>query len=185
MAERPLKPWYTFGGRRGDRTVDQQMQGLLYLQQSVRDKTVLDLGCAEGLVTVELAKAGALALHGIEIRPAAVADANSLRGDFPITFEQADLNTWRPKRSYDVSVMLAILHKLRDPLAFLKDVAKNTDELIAIRLPPRADNPVVNDVRSGGKRIDLQPALFGFKLVHWTPGYLNEWVGYYRRERNV
>jgi trans-aconitate methyltransferase len=180
---KPIRPWFKFDGREGDRTLDQQMLGLGLLMRSVKNATVLDVGCAEGLITIEMAKVGATALHGIEIRPQAVTDANALRGDLPITFEQGDMNSWLPQRNYDVVVMLAILHKLKDPLTVLDKLLYRCRDLAVLRLPPRSDNPVVHDARSGSKRINLKSAFTsnGFTQIHWTPGYLDEWVGYYRR----
>jgi len=180
---KPIKPWFHFDGREGDRTLDQQMQGLGLLMRNVRNATVLDVGCAEGLITIEMAKAGAIALHGIEIRPQAVLNANTLRGDLPITFEEADVNTWRPQRRYDVVVMLAILHKLKSPREVLGSMLANCSDFAVLRLPPRADNPAVHDERSGNKTIDLAPVFrtHGFKQLHWTLGYLGEWIGFYRR----
>ena len=183
---KPHKHWFALREHPGDRTIDQQMQGLLYLQQNVAGKTVLDVGCAEGLIDIELVKAGAVAVHGVEIRPQAVAAANKLRGDMPITFEQGDMNSWRPKRNYHVLVMLAILHKLKHPDLVLADLLPHCLELAVVRMPPRSDNPTVRDHRSGGKPIHLSRVFAGagFDLIHATHGYLNEWVGYYRRSKN-
>lgn len=179
-----VKPWFHFEGRGGHRTLDQQMQGLALLMRSVKNATVLDVGCAEGLITMEMATAGATALHGVEIRRQAVVEANTLRGDLPITFEVGDLNVWRPQHHYDVLVMLAILHKLKQPREVLHDLLfRASPDLIVLRLPPHDDNPIVRDERSGNKKIDLWPTInkMGYKLIHVTPGYLKEWVGYYRR----
>lgn len=184
---KPHRHWFPVRGEPGDRTIDQQMQGLMLLQQSVAGKTVLDVGCAEGLIDIELVKAGAIAVHGVEIRPQAVSIANELRGDLPITFEQGDMNSWRPKREYNVLVMLAILHKLKHPDLVLHDLLRHCTDLVVLRLPPRHDNPTVRDARSGGKPIHLQRVLLGagFDFVHATLGYLDEWVGYYRRPHHV
>lgn len=183
---KPHRHWFPVRGEPGDRTVDQQMQGLMFLQQNVAGKTVLDVGCAEGLIDIELVKAGAVAVHGVELRPQAVAAANELRGDMPITFEQGDMNLWQPKRTYHVLVMLAILHKLKCPREVLHKLLQHCSDLAVLRLPPASDNPTIRDARSGSTKrpIHLARTLAGagFKLVHWTPGYLNEWVGYYRRQ---
>lgn len=180
----PVKPWFHFEGRGGHRTLDQQMQGLSLLMRSVKNATVLDVGCAEGLITIEMAKCGATALHGVEIRHPAVEDANLSRGDLPITFEVGDLNAWAPQRHYDVLVMLAILHKLKDPKAVLRRLLLcASPDLIVLRLPPHSENPCVLDARSGGKKVDLWPTInkAGFRTLHVTAGHLNEWIGYYRR----
>lgn len=182
----PVKPWFHFEGRGGHRTLDQQMQGLSLLMRSVKNATVLDAGCAEGLITMEMAAAGATALHGVEIRRQAVDEANALRGDLPITFEVGDLNVWMPTRHYDVLVMLAILHKLKDPKVVLNRLLdRASPDLIVMRLPPHSENPCVLDARSGNKKIDLWSTInkMGYKLLHITPGYLNEWIGYYRRSK--
>ena len=42
-------PW--FGG---DRTFEQQMTGLDWLAEACRGKSVLDFGCAEGLISIHL-----------------------------------------------------------------------------------------------------------------------------------
>jgi trans-aconitate methyltransferase len=180
---KPHKHWFPVRGEVGDRTVDQQMQGLTYLLQNVAGKTVLDLGCAEGLIDIELIKHGAVAIHGVEIRPQAIAAANELRGDLPITFEQGDMDEWRPKRTYNVVLMLAILHKLRKPEVVLSEMLPFCSDLLVLRLPPYATNPMVRDERSGGEPIDLNRALTrgGFRSTHITLGYLDEWIGFYRR----
>jgi len=121
---------------------------------------------------------------GVEIRRQAVDEANALRGDLPITFEVGDLNVWTPTRHYDVLVMLAILHKLKRPQEVLRRLLVDASpDLIVMRLPPHDENPCVLDERSGGKKIDLWPTInkMGYKLLHGTAGYLNEWIGYYRR----
>ncbi len=171
-------------GNDGDRTLDQQMQGLDLLLDSVKRKSVLDVGCAEGLIDFELIRAGAVAVHGVEARPQAVEDANRLRGDMACTFEQVDANTWRPRRAYNVVLMLAILHKLKDPTAACLRFAESASDMLVIRLPPHKDNPVVVDARSGSKPHYLGDKLAkaGFRYRAMANGYLNEWIGYYERQ---
>ena len=176
------KPWFVMEGR-GDRTLAQQMQGLDLLLESVNGKTVLDVGCAEGLIDFELIKAGAVAVHGVENRPQAVKDANALRGRLACTFEQGDANTWHPKRSYNVLLLLAILHKLREPDAACLRFIKYASDMVVIRLPPNHLNPCVLDGRSGGKLFMLSDHLSraGFGIKRVEHGYLGEWIGYYTR----
>ena len=59
MAEQP-KGWFSTLGL-VNRTPDQQLNGLIGCSWRVWGKTVLDVGCAEGLISIELAKAGAIA----------------------------------------------------------------------------------------------------------------------------
>jgi 2-polyprenyl-3-methyl-5-hydroxy-6-metoxy-1,4-benzoquinol methylase len=184
---KPVRPWFKFDGRNGDRTLDQQMQGLRLLLDLVKGKTVLDVGCAEGLIDFELIKAGAAATHGIEIRPHAIEDAMKLRGPLACAFEVGDADEWQPKRSYDIVIMLALLHKLKDPSAACARYAECAKEMVVLRLPPRSDNPTVVDARSNHKTHNIGKVLrqAGFHQRHVTAGYLGEWVGYYTRPRHV
>lgn len=180
--------WFHDGDQaKGDRTLAQQLIGLALLTPYVRGKTVLDAGCAEGLIAIEMAKAGAVAVHGIEYRQQAVDVANKLRGDLPVTFECANLNTWRPKRHYDIVLLLSILHKLQDPTTVLVDMLLHCNDLAVIRLPPRGNQPTVVDERSGNHRFELARTIevCGFVKEHEADGPLNEWVGYFRRAVNV
>jgi trans-aconitate methyltransferase len=175
-----LKPWFGAGG---DRTLAQQLTGLQALIQRVPGKTVMDVGCAEGLIGIHLYDAGAVAIHGIERRADYVAQANELRGDRACTFEVADADTFKPKREYDITLMLAVLHKLREPGEVLSRFALDTNELMVIRLPPE-HAPCIFDARSRYRKINVDEVLKlnGFYRFLTTKGAYSEWVGYYSRE---
>ena len=177
-----LKGWFSTRGRAGDRTLDQQLAGLDDLFERVPNKTVLDVGCAEGLIAIELARRGARAVHGIEIVRDHVVVANDLRDHLPVTFEVADANTYAPRRVYDIVIMLALLQKLKDPSAACKRFAKAARELVVLRLPP-LHAPTIIDARSGNKPHDMQAMLesCGFARVKTVHGTFNEWIGYYER----
>lgn len=174
--------WFSTPGRPGDRNLEDQLKGLGALFSEVESKTALDAGCAEGLISIELAKAGALAVHGVEIVPSHVEVANRLKSDLPVTFEIGDLNVWQPKRRYDIVIGLAILQKVRRPdhlAALLADAAR---DLLVLRLPP-AHAPDVVDSRSGNVPFKIAEILErrGFELSSTDEGHLGEWVGYFRR----
>ena len=58
MAQQMTKQgWFSTKGRLGDRTLKQQLMGLDPLFAECKGKTVLDVGCAEGLISIELDKA--------------------------------------------------------------------------------------------------------------------------------
>lgn len=181
---KPTRPWFTTPGRKGDRTLRDQLKGLDGLFAEAKGRTVLDAGCAEGLISIELAKAGAVAVHGVEYIAERVEFGNRARGDLPIMFEVGDLNVWRPKRQYDIVIGLAILHKLKDPTAVAKALAAAARSLVVWRLPP-AHAPVVIDARSGNVLHHIGDAMAdsGFELSSESyNGHLGEWVGYYRRK---
>lgn len=178
------KGWFIAGGRSGDRTLDQQMIGLGRLFEQAPGKTILDAGCAEGLISIELARRGALGCHGLEIVPGHVEVARSLAGDLPCTFEVANLNEHDIGKTgqADIVLMLAILHKLRDPSKVCSALAHKARELCVIRLPP--SGPVIVDDRSNRIPHDIAEimSMVGFDLESVDIGPLREWVGYFRRK---
>jgi len=177
------KGWFSTPGRPGDRTIDQQRMGLGWLFNNCRGRTVLDVGCAEGLLSIELAQLGAAAVHGIEIVPGHVEVANRLRGGLPVTFEVADANVWRPVRQYDIVIALALLHKLRNPTAAAAALAEAARHAVVLRLPPE-HAPTIIDQRSGFNphHIGEVMAAAGFSLhAASNDGAFGEWVGIYLR----
>jgi len=187
MANAPQvkKGWFSTAGRPGDRELADQLKGLDWLLANCKGKTVLDAGCAEGLISIELAKAGAVAVHGVEIVRGHVEVGNRLRGDLPVTLEVADLNTWRPKRDYDIVIGLAILQKLRDPTGAAYALAEAAREEVIFRLPP-ATAPIIIDERSHNKPHNIARVMdrAGFALLEYGyDGHLSEWVGRWRRRR--
>ena len=175
--------WFDLPGRPGDRTLQQQLQGLERLMENVKGKTVLDVGCAEGQITLACLDNGALLGHGIEIIPNHVVEANKyVKYWYDTKFEVADANDYRPKGQYDIVLLLAILHKLRNPTDAARRYARACKELCIIRLPP-ATAPTVVDERSGNvpHHIDDAMCLEGFVLKHVCKGPFDEWMGYYYR----
>lgn len=176
-----LKPWF---GPGGDRTLAQQLKGLDVLRARVRGYSVLDVGCAEGAISLQLCDDGASAVHGIDIRPDFVEHAHKARGDRPALFEHADANTYTPVRSYDFVLMLAVLHKLADPSAAAARLAAAAEQIVVVRLPPE-HAPKIRDSRSGFVPHDIDRVIrgCGFRGLHLTKGHFDEWTGYYVRDR--
>lgn len=178
------KGWFidSRGDRAGDRTLEQQLLGLTPLLQSAEDKTILDVGCAEGLISLALADAGARFVHGIEMRADFVDVANSLRGPRPVKFTHADANEYKPQRRYDIVIMLAVLHKLRDPTEACIRFADAAIHSCVIRLPPERA-PIIIDNRSGNRPHDIKYAMkrAGFELVDVTRSHFDEWCGHFSR----
>lgn len=187
-APRPSKPWFDM--KRGDfeRTLVDQMRGLRPVLDEFRQSAAkgrplscLDVGCAEGLIGIEMAKAGASAVLGIELVADRVKDATRLRGDLPCTFEVGNAATYQPKRPYDVLLALSILHKLPDPSATLYRLVHSfCRRMVVIRLPP--GGPVVIDPRSNNEPHNLDAVLqdLGFNLEHEAEGHQQEYIGMWR-----
>jgi len=173
--------WFHTEKRPGDRSLYQQMTGLAPLLAEVKGSTVLDVGCAEGLIGIELAKHGAKAVLGLELVPGHLEIANKIKGERPCKFLEADANDYVPTEHYDIVLMLAILHKLRDPSGSCARIVKAASSLCVIRLPP--SGPVIEDDRSGKVPHDIHKVMVdaGFKLEREEMGPFLEWMGYYRR----
>lgn len=182
MDKQVERGWFELPGRPGDRKVEDQFKGLDWLWANCAGKTVLDAGCAEGLIAIECAKRGAKSVDGIEIMLNRTETGQRLRGDLPVYFKAADMNTWRPVQSYDIVLGLAILQKLRDPGAVAVMLANAAREAVVFRLPP-AGAPTIVDRRSGNAphRIGDLMAACGFTLKHQVDGHLNEWIGVWTR----
>lgn len=183
IASKVLKPWFKTEGREdGDRTLKQQLRGLGDLIDRVSGKTVLDIGCAEGLIAMHLIDRGAIAVHGIEMREDFVLEGLRIRGDRAVALECANANDYEPVRQYDIVIMLAVLHKLKDPTAACKKFAAAAREMVVLRLPPKYAPRIVDD-RSGGVIHDMSKAMgsSGFMLKNACLGPRAEWMGYYER----
>ena len=183
------KGWFEVEGRPGDRTLEMQMLGLDPLFTEVAEYElrggvrILDVGTAEGLIAIELGRWKAH-VHGIDIVPSHIEKANELVGGMPCTFEVADANEYEPHKEYDIVLLLAILHKLKDPSRACARLAKAAKDLVVMRLPPE-HAPAIVDKRSDSVKHDMQAVMtwYGFELERVTRGSFSEWTGYFRRRR--
>jgi 2-polyprenyl-3-methyl-5-hydroxy-6-metoxy-1,4-benzoquinol methylase len=163
--------------------IEQQMVGLDPLWCEVKGRTVLDVGCAEGLIALECKKAGARLILGIDNRESAVKEARGvLDCDTTYTCDVvvADVIEWEPRASFDVVLMLGVLHKLPNPEQVFARFLGKCNDLAVVRLPSW---PILRDERSGNVRInmDLVAAWSSFELEQVTDGPHGQRVGYLRR----
>jgi predicted rRNA methylase YqxC with S4 and FtsJ domains len=182
------KGWFKLPGQKGDRTVDEQTTGLLPLFDVVWGKSVLDLGAAEGMIGAKCLEHGAMSVHGIEISKLAVNFGTSLLHGRNIKLHRHDLNDIAGLRAllaeigtYDVCLMLAILHKLKRPIDLVDAVIEHhRPEIIVLRMPPGTPG-YVKDSRSGNQIFDINARLrkHDFTLQGVKTGHFDEWVGYY------
>lgn len=183
--KKPPKGWFTTERRDGDRTLAEQMEGLEHLAAEVQGKTVLDVGCAEGLIAIELARAGAAAVHGIEIVAGHIAMAQDMAGDLPCTFEVANLNekVFQTGPGFDIVLALAVLHKLKDPSRVCREIAAQARDLCVIRLSP--SGPVIIDARSDSVPHNIADVMLasGFVLERQLAVPRGEYLAYFRRKK--
>ncbi len=173
--------WFkSAGGKVG---LEQQLIGLEYLWPMVSGRSVLDVGCAEGDIAELCVECGASYLLGVENRQDAVRFAKR-KG---LNVVLGNVEEWLPEKSFDVVMLLGVLHKLRNPAEVLERMLKACTGCCVVRLPG-AGWPVLTDERSGSKPIDLHRAMVeaGWRLEHRTAGPRVEgspaqWVGYMMR----
>jgi 2-polyprenyl-3-methyl-5-hydroxy-6-metoxy-1,4-benzoquinol methylase len=183
--------WFTIPGRQvGDRTLEQQMKGLSPLVSEIAGKVVVDLGCAEGLIGNALLGHGAKQVYGAEIVQGHVEVANTLHQHMHVT--QMDLNDTSRVAQFmnsiclygpaDAVLMMAVLHKLRQPLSLVEAVLLHKPRLVVVRTAERTPG-YVQDPRSGDQRFEFRPMFMaaGYVLETQTHGSFKEWMGYFRR----
>jgi predicted RNA methylase len=177
--------WFHIPGvQEGDRTLEEQLLGLAPALQEAQGKTVCDLGCAEGLIAIEFASAGAAAVYGCDYNVELLATAQQQIKDraLPIHFEFRDLNESRPQAQSDIVLALAVLHKLDDPAAGVRLCAALAKQLIVLRLPI-GSRGIIKSKHKRDTRTDIGALLLreGFRRERKEPGPRGEWVQYWRR----
>lgn len=186
------KGWYKIDGvQDGDRTLEQQMLGLSPALEFCQGCNILDLGCAEGLISREFVKAGASHVTAVEVVEGNATQAKIELAELPATIlcenvEHFVNRHWEMavagELKYDLVLALAILHKLKVPeraLDFIGMVANRAVIRTAERTPG-----YIQDTRSRERRIKIVKPLrkLGLELEFATDGPFNEWTGYFRRE---
>jgi 2-polyprenyl-3-methyl-5-hydroxy-6-metoxy-1,4-benzoquinol methylase len=204
--------WFKIPGVQDGRWgLDRQMAGLDVVRRAASGASVLDLGCAEAMVSLELAESGAKLVHGVELEAGRLRVAEQIfEKECPRVarqFIEWDLSRFdelfldvtpdsRPgqpllRTRYDIVLCLAIAQKLPNPGRFLRLAATLCTDIIAVRLP----YPVIDDARSLHVPVDVKRMLMDeFDLVQETEGYprdLNRpyksgdeaWLGIFRRRQ--
>jgi len=134
------KGWFSIPGIRehADRTIEEQLGALKRALAEAGGKTVLDLGCAEGAISLEFAKAGATRVLGLEVvEPHLVVARKYCEGWPQIEFVCAHLGEWavahpEPER-FDIVLALGVIHKLTYMEPALRWAAKSCDDLFCFR----------------------------------------------------
>lgn len=190
------KGWFKIPGiQDGDRTIEQQMKGLDRLCAEAPGKTVLDLGCAEGLVGMRLlTQHEAAAVTGLSLVKSEIKVGQRLAADQGLAMQLYCVNlneveAWHAENAgnlgaqFDVLLMMAILHKLKEPLQFLTFVVNTFSPAMLVIRTAEATPGYVQDARSGDRRFDIIAHLeqLGFKLDSVATGSFKEWTGYFVR----
>lgn len=188
MLERRRKGWFVLDGQDGDRTIEEQMQGVARAVGECVGKRVLDIGCAEGLISREFARAGAAHVHGIDVVPEHIEVARRLCAETPnATFDVAHLGRMAPPAEpYDIVLALGVAHKLPEPRVGIRYAAAASRDLVLIRMSRRVGSRrqahVLSSKRGPGScNVAEEMAAVGFRLETVEPGPRGEPVHYYRK----
>jgi len=149
-----------------------------------RDKRVLDVGCGDGVYTLELLRAGARELVAIDAAQASLESAQRRCAEFAnVRFEQRDVYELEPSGPpFDVAVVRLMLHHLDDAERAIARVASVARAVVVAE--PNGNNPVLkaierlspyhvaHDEKSyAPRRIDGWLARAGLRVVR------REWIG--------
>ena len=141
------RPWYIIGENNGQVPLKRQLLGLQTIE--VKNLTLLDLGCAEGLTSIHMARQGARLVHGVELLDRAVEVGRSLVGfsemSDRVKFFVGDLRQAEQALtqdgllpSYDVILAMASIQKLgKKSVPVLRHIASLCNRTLVIRLPKR------------------------------------------------
>lgn len=123
------------------KNLNDRLLGLDYILGRMDGLTVLDVGCAEGIISKICYESGAKSVCGIDNRPEAIkmARENCPEG----TFINADVRQWQPPSSYDIVLFLGVYHHLPDSKEVtLMKFMKVARKYFAVRTPKHPEVPL-------------------------------------------
>ena len=103
--------------------------------EPVKDRKFLDVGCGNGMYSLELARRGAAKVVGIDIAEVMIdlcrKSSEEKNLDDRCTFIQTDLLDYKPDTMFDVSFGIGLFDYISDPLPVLKRMREvSTDKAI-------------------------------------------------------
>lgn len=185
------KGWFEIPGvQRGDRTLEEQLRGLEPMLAEVEGKTVLDLGCAEGLIAQAVVQRGAAKVWALDCNVKSIEAAHRLGLDpHRAHFAVHNANVIGPDEEAclhsDIVLGLAIFHKLQRPDVSLAAWSRFAHDLLVIRLPGGSKGEFL--AKHSKAYCDVGEVLppLGFVLERTEPGPRDELVQYWRRRAVV
>lgn len=107
--------------------------------EPIQDRTFLDVGCGNGLYSLELARKGARHVLGIDISEVMIGLCKeaSEREHFSdrCQFEQTDLLAYEGNTKFDVSFGIGLFDYISDPLPVLKKMRELTSDKVILAFP--------------------------------------------------
>lgn len=146
--------WFKTESVPGKANLLDQMIGLDHLWPLVKDQSILDVGCAEGLIAFKCMEHGARSIRGIDNRRMAIQFALAGNSYHKAHFECTNAENYLPTR-HDVVLLLSVLHKFREPTQVFWRMLTSCNHCCVVRVP-NGCWPVLRDSRSGNKPILLE-----------------------------
>ncbi len=182
------KGWFIIPGvQDGDRTVEEQMIAVRPALAEAKGKTVLDLGCAEGLIGREFARAGALSVLGVDSVGGHLQIAQEQCKGLPMKFRQTDFQVMAstdPGMQWDIILALGVIHKMKHPGDGVHFVAKASRDLVLFRAKGGVTDGIVRSKHFVDGWCDAHAIMgeHGFRMEKVVEGVRNETVEYWRRQ---
>lgn len=170
----------------GDRTVEEQMIGLAPALREARGKTVFDIGCAEGVISLAFLDAGASEVYGVDIHAPHLQVAWALsRGRQGVRFDHADLRELGervPTKRYDIVLALGVIHKLWEPWVGAEYALRSCKGLLCLRPPGGVRNGVMHSKHRPNNLVDFHEMArrYRFTLDRVEESTRDEIVEYWR-----
>ena len=108
---------------------------------------VLDVGCNAGYFSVEMKRAGASYVLGIEAFPQYLAQAKLIRDILQIDLDLRELNVYQVTEDlgpFDITLFLGVLYHLKHPLLALEILANVTKGILVVESAVLPDFPASN-----------------------------------------
>jgi 2-polyprenyl-3-methyl-5-hydroxy-6-metoxy-1,4-benzoquinol methylase len=107
--------------------------------EPVKDRTFLDVGCGNGLYSIELAKKGAASVTGIDIAEVMIERCRNYAVKEGVTdrctFIKTDLLEYDTATTFDVSYGIGLFDYISDPLPVLKKMREVTSDKVITAFP--------------------------------------------------
>jgi 2-polyprenyl-3-methyl-5-hydroxy-6-metoxy-1,4-benzoquinol methylase len=117
------------------------------LPGNVQGLRVLDVGCNAGYFSVEMKRAGASYVLGIEGFPQYLAQAKLVRDILQIDLDLRELNVYQVTEDlgrFDITLFLGVLYHLKHPLLALEILASVTEGILVVESAILPDSPSSN-----------------------------------------
>lgn len=138
---------YTHRKSRFANTLDQVFRKDMYERytftiehcEPVKDRKFLDVGCGNGMYSLELARRGAAKVIGIDIAEVMIdlcrKSSHEKGFDDTCTFIQTDLLDYKPETKFDVSFGIGLFDYISDPLPVLKRMREVSSDKAIMAFP--------------------------------------------------